>query len=730
MKIVLTILLASIILFSFTANISAQENVIEQQKPQGIIIDTSVQINLVMVGDTWSQEDQKGILDKLAKSYVPNIFYEKRSAGVNYTYNYVFTNMTAEKSDELFAYMDTVAVKNTLPEFIAEWMRSSHPEFGKPERQTYKMISAYAVEDWLAKLERVEGYTIYFLNPSKEKVSYFHTYGTTAEDPDTGKEFIQEGMMGFGGKYRFYFIDLTAGPWLYPYVPTSDGHFLGQFHKNIHDINTNNEYHKFIADYANNANMLLFTPSYLYSPVYKLNHKINVFLIDMTAGRVFRDVSGKFINKSVIENAFAKLVPYAKWSSDIQGSSFDSLPRELQRAILKSVTFKEIAGHGSIALVRSSDLIIELNKWVTSNLPKEQQAKAEEEAEKTVSIPAVLFIFDAEAYVDREAVIGTAVPDPADETVPCCAIVAIDKHALFDIGTGLSTVTIHEMGHVLGLRHPHDGYGSDGEFGNWFFDWSYTPMTYSAPSALGCGLEQGCGLVITEFGQFNYDTFDRGIVLYLLNQTLTNIRDSMLKIEAKGYGKAIPASISSTLSNAEDDITVAKEYFANMSYFNHTTFKGIANIMDPMDDAFDFALRAALASEEVLQASDNLANRTGPIGIQTVDVSQPMIVDESGNKLGNIEVGRSISIRSQISNNVKETVVFTYIVQVKDNNGATVFLTWLDGLSASDKESVEPSILWIPDTDGEFKVEVFVWQSMKDPVPLSQVRSVTINASS
>ncbi|MEM2759512.1 MAG: hypothetical protein QXU32_03635 [Nitrososphaerales archaeon] len=723
MKILSTVLLVSVLLFSFATNTFSQ---VEVKPSDNIIIDAPMQINLVMIGDTWSMEDQKNILDRLVKSYRPNIAYENRTAGVNYTYRYVFTNMTSEKSNELFAYMNTVAVENTMPEFIAEWIRVSHPELVRPDRQTYKMVSAFAIESWLSKLEREQGYTIYFLKPSTDQVGYFHTYRTAMKDPDTGREFVQEGMMGFGGKYRFYFIDLTAGPWFYPYVPTSDGKFIGQFHKNINDIRTEDEYYAFIAGYVNDAIMLLFTPSYLYSPVYKLNHKIDIFLIDMTAGRVFHDVSGKFINKSTIETAFAKLIPYAKWSSDIQGHSFDSLPRELQRAVLRSLTFKSVVGGGDIILVRSADLIAELNKWVTSNLSSEQLAAAEKSALQTVFVPVVLFVFDKEAYVDKEAVLGTAVPDPSDKTIPCCAVVAVDKHVLFDIGTGLSIVTIHEMGHVLGLRHPHDGYGPNGEFSNWFFDWSYTPLTYSSPSGLGCGLGHACGLIVTEFGQFNYDALDRGMVLYLMNQAQKNIRDVLLKIEHKGFLNDIPSAISSRLSIIEQDMQKAKDYFVSMTYFNHNSYKGTSSIMDPMDDAFDYALRAVITSEELFDALEALKKEI--TGIDTLTVGQPTLVDASGNMLTNVEVGKSVGIRAQIFNNANEVVTVTYIVQLKDSNGVTVFITWLDGISVSGL--IESSIFWTPDIEGEYKAEIFVWKNLSDPVPFAPitVMNIAVNA--
>ena len=569
----------------------------------------------------------------------------------------------------------------------------------------------------LAELHREDGYTIYFLKPSTDKVNYFHTYGTIGTDPDTGIEFVQEGMMGFGGNYRFYFIDLSAGPWIYPYW---------YFHQNIYDIETKDEYHEFIAKYVNNALLLLFTPSYLYNPVYQSNHEIDIFLIDMTAGRVFQDISNEFINKSVIESAFAKLIPYVDWTSEIEGHMFDSLPRELQRSILRSLTFTDVEGSEGIIIVKSSDLITELNKWIVSNLPIEQLEMMEEESEKTIFIPVVLFVFDKSAYVDDAPTLGKAVPDPDDNTIPCCAIVAQDKHTLFNTGAGLSGVTIHEMGHVLGLRHPHDGHSpTEGEFIDWFFDWSYTPMTYSSPSSLGCGPSLRCGLVINEFGQFNYDALDRGMVLNLLNQTQKNIEDSKLQFVRSGDEDNLPQSVSIKLTSIQIDIEKSKEYFENMTYFNHNTFMGTKSIMDPMDDAFDFALRALLTSEELLNTSNTLSKKLEPTGIKTVSILEPHLINATGSKSGTVEVGNSIDVRSQILINIDETISFSYIVQVKDYAGATISLTWLEELAAS--ESIEASLLWTSDTRGEFEIEIFVWNNIVDPIPLAPIKSMHVN---
>jgi len=714
--------------------ISADSVLSSERKPRDIIINTTMPINLIMIGDAWSDEAKVNITAKLLKTYSPPILSENRIAGVTYNYTYNFDSVSQETANKLFKFINSTAVENTMPTPIKQWINSKQPEFWGPDfvkipKMKYKLIDANQVEDWLFRnIELKEGYTIFFLKPSSNQTNYFHTYGTVTEDPDTKANFIEEGMMGFGGKHRFYFIDLRAGPWYYPYLPVSQDQVFAQFHKNLYEVKTDEDYYALIANYVNDAITLLFTPSYLYSPIYKSNFVANIFLVDVTSGRTFRDISGNFIDRSTITNAFTQLIPHAKWSIDIAGQTFDVLPRELQRAILKSLSFRQVPG-GNVILVKSPDLILELNKWVASNLSQEQQRLAQKEATTTVFVPAVVFVFDTDAYVDEIPVIGTAASDPSDPKVPCCAIVAVNKHTLSDLNSGLSALVIHELGHVLGLRHPHDGYDpAKGEFEDWFFDWSYTTMSYSLPTGLGCGLlGTPCGLVIPEFGQFNHDALDRGLILNLLNQMQVNVYNSTISLEKKGYSKGnLPESIKSVLSNIDLNVQKSIEHFTNMNYFNRTNFGNTANLTASSDDSFDLALKALTTSEQLLKEVSSLRYSPTAKGTSTIVASEPSFVDRSGNELAKVEVGKNIEIKTKISNNVDQNMTFTYLVQIKDSNNSTLFLSWQDGIIVKPRDVVEPTIAWIPDTAGKLKVEIFVWQSIKNPVPLSQVKSTTL----
>ncbi len=732
-RVLSSLLLFSTILFSLIANAGAQtsDKLVVERTPKDIMINTQMQINLVLIGDIWSEHDKAEITKRLLPSYTPMILSKGVPAGVGYNYTYIFSSEPDDVADRLFKFIDSIGVKTSVPGPIFNWMYSQQPQLVK-EKILYKLIDAFRVEDWLASLDQQEGYTIYFFKPSEQQLGYVHTYGAITTDPDTNKTFVREGMMGYGGKHRLYFIDLSAGPWVYPFIPISETEAISEFHKNIHDLQTDEDFYDLIAHYVNDAVMQLFTPSYLYTPVYRLNYRMEVLLIDMTSGRTFRDVASDYIKKAAIEQAFAKLIPYAQWTSDIKGQSFEVLPRDLQRAILKSLFFQGPADNPTI-LVKSSEFITELEKWTQTTSTKEELSSQQEEAKKTVVVPIVLFVFDTDAYVDRVGVVGVAAPEPQDKTSPCCAIVAVGKHALFDFGAGLSTLAIHEMGHVIGLAHPHDGYNNTaGElFTDWFFDWSYSPLSYASPTVFGCGLpDNRCGLVVSEFGRFNIDAIDRGLVLSLLDQVQHNLYNSVSQLKEKGYDEYnSPPEIRSRISEIDYDVQKSKDLFMKMNYFNFTAFVNSTNTSDLANDAFDFALKAFSNSQSLLQESNDLPkSKSTGYRVDTLDVSEPSFTTEKGGKSDVYKISQPISMNSTIHSNADQKVNFTLMIQIKDSEGFTIFLGE-QTFSALPEERVAISspLPRIFERAGEYTIEIFLWTGVDNPVPLSPVRNAFLH---
>ena len=693
--------------------------------PEDVIVKATLNINLVMIGEDWGDLDKTAIADKLLKSYTPQIASTSSTAGVKYDYQYQFIDASNTVEKELFEVINNLGVgldahvyfgnierdlPGYVPDSILGWLENTYPEYeliltcsptcgssitsvsyilqcatsqteclknvppGDFDQskngyvvEDYKIImDVYKVEEILAKnYSNLEGYTLIFLNPSKDQIPYYHTYGVRSADPVTDTEFMQEGMMGFGGSGRFYFIDLSAGPWIYPYAPFSDSAM--QFHQNRFTVSID-DYQDFIAEYTNNAIRLLFTPSYLYEPLYNVRYSLDILLIDQTGGRSFADIAKQYVSMAKIENAMVNLLPYTEWEITVDAKGFDFMPRDLQRAMIRSMEFVE---NTDVVIIRSEDLIVELDKFIKSQLTSKELEEKEEEGKRTTYLPVTIFISEPKTYVDDYGSIGIAAPDPSDKRNPCCAIVTIDKKTLEEDGVGLTDMVIHEVGHLLGLRHPHDGIDENGELiVDWFFDWSNTPMTYSSPSSMGCGLStiSPCGMVHTEYGKFDFDTLHTGLVLYLLRASQSNVYEAISKAEALGYSQSnLPLDVTSLLEKIDRYYVDATELFIAMNYFDTES-------IEPTD-AFGLANNAFVSSSELLEIVKELSPyiEEEPV-VKEESVTEESVTVESVTVESVTEKPKEEEprVKSDISVVMKHKKKVT-LVAVKNNGGEEVF---------------------------------------------------------
>lgn len=100
---------------------------------------------------------------------------------------------------------------------------------------------------------------------------------------------------------------------------------------------------------------------------------------------------------------------------------------------------------------------------------------------------------------------------------------------------------------------------------------------------------------------------------------------------------------------------------------------------------------------------------------EKVTVLDTMIVDHSGSKITSIQSQEQVFIRSLISSTIEHTDA-TYIIQVKNSEGYTVQIssgtyTLVNGMSTFSQS-------WLPDSAGEYEVQIFVWNGISDPKPL------------
>jgi hypothetical protein len=108
-----------------------------------------------------------------------------------------------------------------------------------------------------------------------------------------------------------------------------------------------------------------------------------------------------------------------------------------------------------------------------------------------------------------------------------------------------------------------------------------------------------------------------------------------------------------------------------------------------------------------------------------VVTTTPELVDVKGAQLTDVSVGSSVLIQSTLTNLQTKTQLYTFIVQVKDGDGFTILLTWKTG-TLHENDSIEANQSWTPDAIGEYTIEVFVWQSIDEPIALSPVRTIVL----
>ncbi len=112
------------------------------------------------------------------------------------------------------------------------------------------------------------------------------------------------------------------------------------------------------------------------------------------------------------------------------------------------------------------------------------------------------------------------------------------------------------------------------------------------------------------------------------------------------------------------------------------------------------------------------------ISTNSIVLSEPQFVEES-TPLTSLHVGSEELIQSELKNKLLDNLNFTYIVQVKDQEGVTVSLDSVGGTLAGN-ESIRAALRWTPDSGGTYRIETFVWSTLANPFPLAPSQNTTV----
>ena len=570
----------------------------DKYQPDEIVATQLLDVNLILVGDTWSPELEKMIERNLNTKYSPFIYSEKNRAGITYHYDFNFVNISESDSNSLFDYIKSES-KGWGGTFYGEsdfdnpwgfgpWIQANHTNWIKHDRYNvdYKIMDAEKMEEYIQnniisvnnKFTKPTSVNLVFISGDMDDIDFLHTYDLYKKDLATKKYHDAIGMMGFGGKYNFYFFDLYAVPWdgnqgwfdldltdNYGYDKAWENDMI-----NLHDIHTTERHARLISDYVNNSTAMIITPSYLYGPVYKSNYIIDVVLIaDSGSTADIPALTDRFFNENKIKEQLEDLAPFSEW--EINFSVYDIKDKELSKPVKDAIKSKKIIPiipeypeYGNIGVIDADKLKKALTGWAITQTSS-QFKDFKDVKESSWTIPVVIAVANSEdqLFVDRYGVVGIAPEHPNDPRQPCCSIGLTTDYDVWEKQSSVTDLVLHEIGHTLSFMHPFMGFDDGGEFKTYeyFEKWYWGVMAYNQP-AQGCGFwyrflvdtdDQGwCGIADTFFTQFDKDNYSRGVAVYLIKTAQTNLYNSMIVLERDGKDlNKLPEETKNTISKIE-----------------------------------------------------------------------------------------------------------------------------------------------------------------------------------
>lgn len=84
----------------------------------------------------------------------------------------------------------------------------------------------------------------------------------------------------------------------------------------------------------------------------------------------------------------------------------------------------------------------------------------------------------------------------------------------------------------------------------------------------------------------------------------------------------------------------------------------------------------------------------------------------------NIKANQQVQLVADVTNNQDVKQLFVYIIQVTDNDGKSVMVTWIQG-TLQPHQSMSPSQSWTPTKPGTYTAQIFDWPCLDNCGALS-----------
>lgn len=96
------------------------------------------------------------------------------------------------------------------------------------------------------------------------------------------------------------------------------------------------------------------------------------------------------------------------------------------------------------------------------------------------------------------------------------------------------------------------------------------------------------------------------------------------------------------------------------------------------------------------------------------------------NGVWSVPVKKQVQITADVTNGQNTDQPFAYLVQVTDQNGVVIQLSWLTGTLTAG-QSLNPSQSWTPAMPGNYTAQIFVWSAINNPDALSAPLTMKIS---
>ncbi|MDW8360075.1 MAG: hypothetical protein RMK31_05770 [Candidatus Caldarchaeum sp.] len=414
-------------------------------------------------------------------------------------------------------------------------------------------------------------------------------YYTFGQSSDSGRYLTDFGIKIFGGPWwgRYYYVDLCSYP---------PPRFYREF-KPIFEFGTATERIYHIASIIDLIIDMEFVKSLVYKPRYNIQTFLDVIVIDATVAGVGYDMMVRYFDPEMLAKAMRTLMPYNFFSVRLREVDFRTVP-ELSQAI--------VYDPGGILLMpdKAYDIL-------------KKRGFIDESIRQSLDyIPAIILYTTTTSWVASPGTLGIAIPRSDNPALPLVATGATYHEVV--ITEGLTPTVIHEVGHTLGLRHPHDDFDerqgrSVSSMAMTYF--TETIMSYSKSWVGALQREQifdDLYPLRTFWSIFDLDALDRAVVAIMLQEYEANYEEILSQLSSNGLKSDDVPEIMQLLDLARQFAWKAVEEFRDHNYFDRVEFKGLgAQLVSALDYAFAASLLTGNIKNYYLPAVIYESNRLG-----------------------------------------------------------------------------------------------------------------------